>query len=268
MTFSSITVAQMIDVDRLMVEDYGILLLQMMEDAGRGLAEVARYLLGGDVAGRKVVVLVGRGNNGGGGLVAARHLANAAAEVTVALATAPDALGDVPEHQRVTLAKMGVAGSDHVSEPGALPRLIEGADLLLDALIGYRLHGAPREPIASFIHAANAVPAPRLALDLPSGLDGDRGVPLAPTLRADATLTLAWPKAGLLTKAARPFVGKLLLADISVPAGAYRAVGVDPGMLFARGPIVRVRPVANGWDPEPLASECPSAGMVVRLVPS
>ena len=199
MIFSPVTVAQMIEVDRLMVEDYGILLLQMMENAGRGLAEVARYLLGGDVGGRKVVVLVGRGNNGGGGLVAARHLANAGAEVTVALATAPDALGDVPEHQRMTLARMGVTGSDQASEPSALPRMMERADLLLDALIGYRLRDAPREPIASFIHAANAAQAPRLALDLPSGLDGDRGVPLAPTLRADMTLTLAWPKAGLLT---------------------------------------------------------------------
>ena len=253
MIFSPITVAQMIEVDRLMVEDYGIILLQMMENAGRALAELTRYLLGGDIAGRKVVVLVGRGNNGGGGLVAARHLANAAAEVTVALAPPPGELGDVSEHQRVALARMGVVGSDSVAEPSDVPHLLDGADLLIDAMIGYRLRGEPREPMASFIHAANAVSTPRLALDLPSGLDGDRGVPLAPTIHADATLTLAWPKAGLLTTAARPVVGDLYLADISVPTGVYRAVGVDPGSLFARGPIVRVQPVVNGWTPEPPA---------------
>jgi NAD(P)H-hydrate epimerase len=124
--------------------------------------------------------------------------------------------------------------------------------LLLDALIGYSLRGEPREPIAGFIRTANAAALPRLALDLPSGLDADRGVPLDPTIRADATLTLAWPKAGLLTAAARSVVGDLYLADISVPAGVYRAVGVDPTPLFASGPIVRVRPVGLSWKPEPI----------------
>jgi hypothetical protein len=110
---------------------------------------------------------------------------------------------------------------------------------------------AAREPIASFIRIANAAPTPRLALDLPSGLDGDLGVPLDPTIRADTTLTLAWPKAGLLTDAAERVVGDLYLADISVPAGVYRVVGVDPTTLFASGPIVRVRRTGSGWTPEP-----------------
>jgi NAD(P)H-hydrate epimerase len=248
-----ITIAQMIAVDRLMIEEYGITLLQMMENAGRNLAALARHLLGGDTAGRKVVVLVGRGNNGGGGLVAARHLANAAAQVTVALAATPGELGVVPEHQRRALVRMGVAGSDGMTALADLPRLLDGADLLLDALIGYNLRGAPREPIASIIRAANAASAPRLALDLPSGLAGDEGVPLDPTIRAQATLTLAWPKTGLLTPAARRVVGDLYLADISVPAGVYRAVGVDPTTLFARGPIVQVRSTGSGWQPAPLA---------------
>src|SRR5262249_8117325 len=154
----SITVARMVEVDRLMIEEYGITLLQMMENAGRGLAEVARHLLGGNLAGRKVAVLVGKGNNGGGGLVAARHPANAAADVTVAVAAAE--LGEVPEHQRRALMRMGVAGSGAPTASSAVPDLLDGADLVLDALIGYRLRGAPREPVASFIHAANAASAP------------------------------------------------------------------------------------------------------------
>lgn len=249
---SPITVAQMIEVDRLMIEEYGIVLLQMMENAGRGLAAVARHLLGGNAAGRRVVVMVGRGNNGGGGLVAARHLANAAAEVVVALAVEPAALGRSPEHQRTALARMGMAGSEGITAPADLRRLLDGVDLVLDALIGYSLRGAPREPIASFIRAANGASAPRLALDLPSGLAGDQGVPLDPTIRADATLTLAWPKAGSLTNEARAFVGDLYLADIGVPAEVYRAVGVDRTTLFARGPLVRVRSVGAGWQPEPI----------------
>jgi NAD(P)H-hydrate epimerase len=248
MSFPPISIAQMREVDRLMVEDYQIALLQMMENAGRSLAAVARHHLGGKIAGARVVVLVGAGNNGGGGLVAARHLANAGAEVKVALSQPPPLSGVVPEHQRHSLERMGIAGSDHAASVEALPALLAQADLMLDSLIGYSLRGTPREPIASMIRAANAAGAPRLALDLPSGLDGDQGIPAAPTLQATLTLTLAWPKAGLLTSAARPYVGDLLLADISVPVGIYRAVGVERGNLFAAGPIVRIRPAISGWE--------------------
>lgn len=82
----AVTAAQMADVDRLAIETYGITLLQMMEQAGSHLAEVVRREMGGDLVGRRVVVAVGPGNNGGGGLVAARHLANRGAIVRVILA--------------------------------------------------------------------------------------------------------------------------------------------------------------------------------------
>jgi NAD(P)H-hydrate epimerase len=252
MSFPPISIAQMREVDRLMVEDYQIALLQMMENAGRSLAAVARAQLGGTVAGTRVVVLVGTGNNGGGGLVAARHLANAGADVRVALSQPPPLPGAIPEHQRHALERMSIAGSDRATSPETLSAHLSQADLVLDSLIGYSLRDTPREPIASMIRAANAARAPRLALDLPSGLAGDQGVPTVPTLQATLTLTLAWPKAGLLTPAARPYVGDLLLADISVPAAVYRAVGVERGILFAAGPLVRVRPVTPGWEAEAL----------------
>jgi NAD(P)H-hydrate epimerase len=243
-----ISVAQMRDVDRLMIEEYGIALLQMMENAGRSLAELARLRLADNAEDRHVVVLVGLGNNGGGGLVAARHLANAGASVTVALTGDPPLPGDVPEHQRRVLERMGMAGSDHATSPAALPDLLSSAALVVDALLGYSGRGAPREPIARFILAANAAAAPRLALDLPSGLDGDTGLPATPCLRADATLTLAWPKVGLLATTALPIAGELFLTAIGIPPPIYRAVGVELGSLFSQGPIVRVHPVAGGWE--------------------
>jgi NAD(P)H-hydrate epimerase len=255
MPFSPITIAQMREVDRMMVEDYGIALLQMMENAGRSLAAVARHHLGGKIASSRVVVLVGAGNNGGGGLVAARHLANAGAEVMVALSQPLPLPGAVPEHQRRVLEQMGIAGSDRATSVEPLPAHLSQTDLVLDSLIGYSLRGAPREPVASMIRAANSARAPRLALDLPSGLDGDHGIPAVPTIQATLTLTLAWPKAGLLTPAARPYVGDLLLADISVPEAVYHAVGVERGTLFAAGPIVRIRPGTPGWEAEALLSE-------------
>jgi NAD(P)H-hydrate epimerase len=255
MPFLPITIAQMREVDRLMVESYGIALLQMMENAGRSLAAVARAHLGGTVTGTRVVVLTGTGNNGGGGLVAARHLANAGAEVRVALSQPPPLPGTVPEHQRQALERMGIAGSDRAIAPETLSALLAQADLVLDSLIGYSLHGAPREPAASMIRAANAARASRLALDLPSGLAGDQGIPADPTIQATRTLTLAWPKAGLFSPAARPFVGDLLLADISVPAAVYRAVGVERGTLFAAGPVVRIRSTTGGWEAEALRGD-------------
>jgi NAD(P)H-hydrate epimerase len=255
MVLAPITVEQMRKVDRLMVDDYGITLVQMMENAGRSLAALTRMLHGGDMASARVLVLVGTGNNGGGGLAAARHLANAGADVRAALVASPPLPSEVPERQRSTLQAMGVAGSEAATDVEALAALLRDTDLILDALIGYSLRGASREPVASWIRLANATTARRIALDLPSGLDRDAGVPRDPTLRADGTLTLAWPKAGLLAPAARSFVGDLYLADISVPEAVYRAVSVRRGDLFAHGPVVRVRPVTGGWEPdEALAS--------------
>ncbi len=250
-----IGVADMVEVDRLMIEEYAITLLQMMENAGRGLATTGRRMLGGSTAERRVLVLVGKGNNGGGGEAAARHLANAGAHVSVALAAQPGERGEAPGRQLRTLRRMGIDGSDRSTSPDELPALIMGTDLVLDALVGYSLRGAPREPVASFIRAANAASALRLALDIPSGLDGDSGIPQEPCFRAAATLTLAWPKAGLLTEAARLYVGDVYLADIGVPEPVYRAVGVERGQIFARGPIVRAEVRDSDWHVNPGSEE-------------
>ncbi len=220
----------------------------MMENAGRTLAELARELLGGSTEALKIVVLVGKGNNGGGGMVAARHLANAGAQVTLAMSAPPTNLGQVPEDQHKILANMGLRGTERAASSDELPSLVADADLIVDALIGYSLRGSPREPVASFIRAANGGSALTVALDIPSGLNGDTGAAHEACVRAQATLTLAWPKAGLLEQAAAPYVGDLYLADISVPAEVYKAVGVEPGPLFSRSPIVRVRPVQDGWE--------------------
>jgi NAD(P)H-hydrate epimerase len=114
--------------------------------------------------------------------------------------------------------------------PGALAH----ADAILDALIGYSLQGPPREPIASLIRAANHASAPVIALDVPSGLDGDSDQPFDPTVRAATTLTLALPKVGLMRSAARDRVGDLYLADISVPVQVYRRLGVETGPSLPR----------------------------------
>ena len=234
MSMPTLTTAQMIEVDRLMIEKYGIVLLQMMENAGRQLAEQARRMLG-DLKGRRVVVVCGAGNNGGGGMVAARHLHNRGARVQVKLADDCAGLKEVPAHQYRILQVLGVCRE-------ADPDLAQ-ADLIIDALIGYGLSGNPRDPIARWIDRANQSARPILALDAPSGLDTSTGKAGAPCITATVTLTLALPKVGLLASAAQSVVGELFVADIGVPPELYAepSLGIKVGAIFAADSIVRVR---------------------------
>ncbi len=233
-----LTVDQMREVDRAMMEDYGVSLLQMMENAGRSLARLAvTRFLGGDPRGRRVTALCGTGGNGGGGLVGARHLHNRGARVTVVTTRPEEDYHGVPAHQLAILRKVGVPVMA-VDRADALPP----ADLLLDAVIGYGLSGAPRGTAAALIRRANAHPAPVLSLDVPSGLDADTGAARDPAVRAAATLTLALPKTGLRPPDARAFTGEGYLADISIPPELYVALGLTPSPvpIFARDILLRL----------------------------
>ena len=232
MTIPALTTAQMAEVDRLMIEEYGIVLIQMMENAGRNLAKLARRMLDGKLAGRKIAVLCGAGNNGGGGMVAARHLHNRGADIQVKLIADPDKLKNIPAHQWRILQTMGIA----VEYTLELAR----ADLILDAIIGYGLTGNPRGEAAEWIKRAHGSGRPILALDAPSGLNTTTGAPGQPCIRATATLTLALPKTGLIAPQAQPLVGELYLADIGVPPELYRRIGLEVGTLFAEDTIIRI----------------------------
>ena len=227
-----LSTSQMVEVDRLMIEEYQITLIQMMENAGRNLAELARRELGGQVVGRSITILCGAGNNGGGGLVAARHLHNWGAEVSPVLAFDPSRLKEIPAHQWHILQQMGL-------DSGVEPALAE-VDLIIDAMIGYGLSGDPRQPVAGWINQANNAGRPILALDAPSGLDTTSGIPGNPCISAAATLTLALPKSGLSTLQAKEVVGELFLADISVPPELYRHLGVQVPNLFEDDTILKI----------------------------
>ena len=226
-----LSVEQMREVDRIAVEEAGMLLEQMMENAGRSLAAVARQMLGGSAAGKQVAVLAGPGGNGGGGLVAARHLAAAGATVGVALDRPSAELAPVPGRQ-LALARAAGVPVTHAEPPASDPELI------LDALLGYGQAGPPREAAAALIEWTSGRCV--LALDAPSGLELASGSLHEPHVRAKATLTLALPKQGLREAAGREAVGQLLLADISVPAAVYARLGLEFASPFARGPVVRL----------------------------
>ena len=235
-----LTTEQMVEVDRLMIEDLGIELIQMMENAGRSLAVLARdRFFGGDATGKNVVVLAGTGGNGGGALVCARRLVGWGATVEVVLSRADEAFASVRGHQLSILQKMGVPC--HIAVGTNAP---SSGDLVIDGLIGYSLQGSPRGAAADLIRWANQQGSPVLSLDVPSGVDAGSGEVFDPAILAAATLTLALPKAGLQATDAVDLVGELYLADIGVPPSLYARPSLalpPPGQLFATGEIVRLK---------------------------
>lgn len=229
----ALTPAQIRRVERLMVRDYGIHPAQTLEASGRHLADLATVWLEGCAAGRSVLVLAGRSTHGGGGVVAARHLANRGANVQVVIAHPVESFTGPAARGLRTLWRMGVAVTE--AEPGwDLP----GADLVLDALIGGRLQKASSAENA-LLHLAQAHPAPVLALAIPSGVDGKTGAVGTPYLRAAATLALALPQTGLL-RAPAAVVGILYLADIGVPVALYESLGLTVPPMFAQSAVVRL----------------------------
>ncbi len=235
MHIPTVTADQMREVDRLMEETYGISLLQMMELAGRNLADLARAQLNGSVVERSIIVAAGRGNNGGGGLVAARHLVNWGAAVTILVESAQE-LSRAPRAQWESLKHLPLGW--HEGEPARRFLHQARADLIIDALIGYGLRGDPRGWVAGMIDQINALARSVLALDVPSGLDATTGRPGTPCINASTTMTLALPKAGLLQAEARPFVGNLYLADIGVPSELYSRLGLNVGPIFRRCSVI------------------------------
>ena len=234
-----LTTEQMIEVDRAMMEDFRIDLIQMMENAGRALALVAcERFLESDPKGRRVSVLAGTGGNGGGALVAARRLHGWGAKVHVFVTKPIEGFTPVPAHQLDILYRMNVPVDQAAGVTDS-----EAPDIVLDGVIGYSLRGAPRSEAARLIRWANSQSAPVLALDAPSGVDTTTGQVFDPAVRATATMTLALPKDGLRAPGVESHVGELYLADISVPPALYsnKLLGLSVGPIFSAGDIVRLR---------------------------
>lgn len=239
----SVTAAQMAEVDRITIEELHIPVDVLMENAGRQVAAAARAFLGGSVAGKRVIGLVGTGNNGGDAVAALRHLVNWGARVCAEF-TGPQVR--VREATRMQIGRLLLATTADPVEIAVVHDASQKglrdlkADLLIDGLLGYSARGAPRETVAKVIDAANASGLPILAMDLPSGVDPDTGVVLGTAIHAAATVTLALPKPGLLAAEAHPHVGQLVLADIAIPHAAFGRVGVDTWRIFELGDLIRV----------------------------
>src|SRR5713226_2833868 len=227
-----VTAEEMRKIDDVTIQEFHVDVLVLMENAGRATATLAKQMLGETTFGKHVACLVGGGNNGGDGMVAARHLANWGADVNVFVGTTKDRIKDVPLAQLHVLEKMGI--------PILLGHYnLRDYDLLIDGLIGYGLEGNPRDKVAMMIKDANASHRPILALDLPSGMNATTGEAYDPCIKATATITLALPKTGFLTPGASPYIGSLYLADISIPQKVYQSFG-QQNILFQNDTLLKI----------------------------
>jgi NAD(P)H-hydrate epimerase len=232
----------MVEVDRIATDQVGLGLLQMMENAGRELADLTRRALGGSATDRRLIVLAGTGNNAGGGLVAARRLAGWGAEVMVVFARPILRLRPGPCAQLEPLLAAGVrtavAGHDRSYPELASEVLL--ADAVIDALIGYSLRGAPDDAYQPLIGIAPLGDGPVISLDLPSGIDASTGARPGAAVAADITLALALPKCGTEIGDGRRFSGTRYLADIGIPRSVFTELGIQGVPSFADGPLMRI----------------------------
>jgi NAD(P)H-hydrate epimerase len=213
-------------LDRRATEEFGIPGIVLMENAGRGMAELLRSL--GPHG--PVVVCCGKGNNGGDGLVIARHLANAGAAVHVLLFADPARLpGDAAVNGTIVARMAGHGALVLEVFPGEVEEArlrggLAGADWVVDALFGSGLRGEVPAPFDRVIAAINAGPARVLAVDIPSGLDSNTGRPLGVAVRAHHTATVAAPKKGFAEPGAADYVGQVHVIDMGSPPALLASV--------------------------------------------
>ena len=212
MDVPSITVDQMREVDRLMVEEFGITLPQMMENAGRILAELAIELFAPD----RATIMVGKGHNGGGGLVAARYLHNKGVDTEVVLSSQD--LPEVPMRRLSTLRSLDlpIASSMHDSD-----------GIIVDALLGYSQQGTPRGKVADLVEVGERSGLPVISLDVPTGFDLETGEYHSISFRDPVTLTLGLPKVTM-----NGGIKDLWLADIGIPREIFSKIDLEVPVLF------------------------------------
>jgi NAD(P)H-hydrate epimerase len=202
------------DLDRRAIDRLGMPGVVLMENAGRNIAELLRSL----GARGPVAVCCGPGNNGGDGFVIARHLDNAGVPVRVLLFSPPEKLaGDALVNYRVLTGSGVPVETLTAPDEAVLRQQLAAADWVVDALFGSGQSGPLRPPFDAVVRAMNGSGSQVLAVDLPSGLDCDTGLPQAVTVRAGHTATIAAPKKGFAESRAADWTGTVHVIDMGVP---------------------------------------------------
>jgi NAD(P)H-hydrate epimerase len=250
----ALTREQVRQVDVAAGERYRMPSIVLMENAARQLAAQATAMLGGGeadttmrgapgfrtargagFAGKRALIVCGGGNNGGDGLAAARHLHNAGVRVDIALLK-PDEKYDGDAGANLAICRaMGMNLLDASDDAVGVLNGLAGHDLVLDAVLGTGLSSAVRGSAVEVIGWINEQPAPVLAVDIPSGLDCDRGEPLGTAVRASRTVTFVADKVGFEQPGAAEYTGEVVVADIGVPIEAVPGLGGQAGASAGAG---------------------------------
>ena len=213
-----VTKKEMAAIDRCAIEEYKIPSIILMENAGRCAAEVALKMLKKN-KGKKVSLFAGKGNNGGDGMVAARHLTNKGYEVFCYLLGKSDSILSETRKKNLQILermKLSIKTIPDFESLLNFRREIEESNLLLDAIFGIGLTGKLRSPYREIVEFLNGFKKTVLALDIPSGLDADTGV-AETAIIATETVTFALPKKGLFLNNGPEYSGKITVAEISIP---------------------------------------------------
>jgi hydroxyethylthiazole kinase-like uncharacterized protein yjeF len=213
-----VTAAQMQELDRRTIEDCGIPGICLMENAGRGAAELlVRYFP--EARTGSIAVLAGGGNNGGDGFVIARHLKNWGVQAKVYLFSSMDEVkGDAGTNLRVWLAMGGeLVEVIYKGDFAGIKKELSKASLLVDAILGTGLRAEVKGLLKDTISFVNSLPQPVMAVDIPSGLDASTGKVLGDAIRADLTATFGLAKIGQVIEPGCGHVGQLEVIDIGIP---------------------------------------------------
>ena len=233
----ALTADAMREADRYTIDEYGLPSFTLMETAGRGCAERIQAAYG-PMADEAVVVLCGKGNNGGDGLVVARRLLTAEARVHTVLKSAEETLSPDAAQNLSLLRQLGEQAPERltIEQLGALDALTETVRALqprlyVDALLGTGLTSDVREPIRGLVEWVNKRNAPTVAIDVPTGLHSDTGSVLGVAVRADRTVTMAAFKVGLLVGEGPARAGDIDVVEIGIPPFVLDRVAAQPGCV-------------------------------------
>jgi len=227
---------QMKEIDKRATEEYLIPGLLLMENAGLRVLETIEGLVA-DLRTARIIILAGKGNNGGDGLVVARHLVNAGARVDIFLLGEPQNLSDDAYVNYRILSKMARISSLRDDEDlNCLMVALLSVDIIVDAIYGIGFRGSLDDFETRVAKMVNWSQATVVAVDIPSGLEADTGKVHGTAIKADYTVTFALPKLGLILESGRNYVGTLSVADISIPhalleSEEYKLNLIDAAMI-------------------------------------
>lgn len=221
------TPSQMNEIDRRTINEIGIPGVVLMENAAGRVSEEAVKMLG-SAAGKKVIVIAGKGNNGGDAFAVARQLGVMGCNVKVYVtARKEDISGDAGINLGI-LRKIGLEPVELTenSRMEELKNVLPSADLIIDGILGTGLKGEVRDDVNAVINIVNAAQKPVISIDIPSGISGETGQVLGCCIKAVKTVTFALPKLGTLVHPGCEYTGELIVADIGIPSKVIEGMDI------------------------------------------